>query len=273
MSKIETSHPAPAPLAGRLGLTAGTLKTIAIIAMIIDHIAWAFVPTTSPLGVVMHMVGRITGPTMFYFLAEGYRYTRDKNKYTLRLGIFALVSWLPFYYFEFGTWPSLQSFSPVGVIFTLFLGHLAIRVRHEIKNRALQALVIVSAVLLSVLGDWGVIGVAITLLFDIFYGNFKKQAISYSAVVLFSAFGPLIGIWAATASGATLVEGMGSAAIYAELIATSLMQLGQFIPLILLRFYDGRLGKGGPVLKWFFYIIYPAHLLILGILRFEVFAR
>jgi len=263
-----------APAAGKKGLTASALKSIAIIAMIIDHIAWAFVPTASVLGVVMHGIGRITGPTMFYFIAEGYRYTRNKNKYTLRLGIFAVISWLPFYYFEFGTLPSLYSFSPVGVIYTLFLAHIAVRSRHELKNRLLRILAIAAAIGLSSIGDWGIIGVIMVLLFDGFYGNFKKQAIAYSCIVLLITVMPLISVIAMALSGVDVAEAFGLAQsnLFDAVISTSIIQLGQFIPLILLRFYDGRLGNGGPALKWFFYIIYPVHLLILGLLRFVVFA-
>ena len=56
-------------------LNRNQLKYLVIAAMLIDHIAWAFVPTASLLGQVMHVIGRLTGPTMAYMLAEGYHYT------------------------------------------------------------------------------------------------------------------------------------------------------------------------------------------------------
>ena len=59
------------------------LKYILIIAMIIDHIAWKFVPTGTLLGQIMHVIGRLTGPSMAILLAEGYKYTRDKKRYGL----------------------------------------------------------------------------------------------------------------------------------------------------------------------------------------------
>lgn len=77
-------------------LNRNQLKYLVIAAMLIDHIAWAFVPTASLLGQVMHIIGRLTGPTMAYMLAEGYHYTRNVKKYAMRLGIFAVISWLPF---------------------------------------------------------------------------------------------------------------------------------------------------------------------------------
>ena len=75
----------------RFTLNRNQLKYIVIAAMFIDHIAWAFVPTASLLGQVMHFFGRLTGPTMAYFIAEGYRYTRNVKKYAVRLGIFTLL--------------------------------------------------------------------------------------------------------------------------------------------------------------------------------------
>lgn len=104
-------------------LNRNQLKYLVIVAMLIDHIAWAFVPTVSVLGFVMHFIGRLTGPTMAFFLVEGFEHTRDRKKYLMRLGIFALISWIPFSLFEVGR--ITYSF---GVIYTLFLGLIALMV-------------------------------------------------------------------------------------------------------------------------------------------------
>lgn len=81
------------------GLSAYQLKVIAIVAMTIDHIAWMWVPTVSLLGQCMHTVGRITAPVMCYLLVEGYIHTHDIKRYTMRLGIFAVISALSFLFF------------------------------------------------------------------------------------------------------------------------------------------------------------------------------
>ena len=60
-----------------LSLNRNQIKYIVILAMLIDHIAWAFVPLASWQGQIMHMIGRLTGPTMAYFIAEGYVHTRS----------------------------------------------------------------------------------------------------------------------------------------------------------------------------------------------------
>ena len=46
----------------RVGLNAWQLKLIAIVAMVIDHLAFSFVPDGTFLAVAMHFIGRITGP-------------------------------------------------------------------------------------------------------------------------------------------------------------------------------------------------------------------
>ena len=63
----------------KLWLNRNQLKYLVIVAMLIDHIAWGFVPLESVAGQVMHFIGRLTGPTMGYFLAEGYIHTRNKG--------------------------------------------------------------------------------------------------------------------------------------------------------------------------------------------------
>ncbi|MBP3538263.1 MAG: conjugal transfer protein TraX, partial [Oscillospiraceae bacterium] len=65
-------------------LNSNAIKLIAILAMTIDHIAWAAFPgyPKEALPLDMHLVGRLTCPIMCYFIAEGYHYTRNVNKYT-----------------------------------------------------------------------------------------------------------------------------------------------------------------------------------------------
>ena len=83
----------------KASLNSNWIKCIAIIAMTIDHIAWLLYPgyTTDIIPITMHIIGRITCPIMCYFIAEGYHYTKDINKYTKRLFLFAFISHFPSY--------------------------------------------------------------------------------------------------------------------------------------------------------------------------------
>ena len=84
-------------------LNSNHLKIIAIIAMTIDHIADLLYPGMPNIFIsnVMHIIGRLTAPIMFFFICEGYHYTKDIKKYISRLFIFALISHFA-YCFAFG---------------------------------------------------------------------------------------------------------------------------------------------------------------------------
>lgn len=239
-------------------LTATTLKYIAIIAMVIDHTASAFVSDYyGPLGSVMHFLGRITGPIMFYFIAEGYHHTRNVNKYTARLAVFAVISYVPFILFRYGVLPNPVNFLTFDVIYTLFLGLLALRARHEIQNPFLRWALILLILVLSSWGDWGYFGILCILVFDTYHGEFNYQAFGYSILVfmrILIIFSPLIML---------VARGQPPEDITRQL-AQCFVTSGMFLPLGLLYFYNGELGSGN---KWFFYIFYPLHLLILALLK------
>lgn len=59
------------------------------------HIAWAFVPMESVTGQIVHFVGRLAGPAMACFLAEGYRRVSPDFWviYTLLLSLLATWLW------------------------------------------------------------------------------------------------------------------------------------------------------------------------------------
>ena len=71
------------------GLNRTQLKLIAICAMVCDHVAWGFVEFMSPLGQVMHVIGRLTIPIMCFFVAEGFRKTSNVKGYVTRMATFA----------------------------------------------------------------------------------------------------------------------------------------------------------------------------------------
>lgn len=228
------------------GLTADAIKWIAIAAMLVDHIAWGFVPTDSAAGQVMHILGRITAPTMCYFLAEGYHYTHDFRRYAARLLVFALIAQIPFALFETGRPFGLF---PLNVIYTLFLSLLAIRAWDKIGNPMLRALAIAGLCLLSIPGDWAVFDILFALVFWQNRGDFRRQIEAFSIVA------------AGMVLFATLSEAAGGGELYGQLF-----QAGVFLSLPLLSLYNGRRG-GGRYSKWTFYIFYPAHLLVLGLIK------
>lgn len=246
------------------GLTLNTLKYLAIIAMTIDHVAFAFVPDGTVLSIAMHTIGKITGPIMFFSAVEGYHHTRNLNKYMLRLAAFAVISWFPFLVFHYGGELAGMSFLRPNVIYTIFLGVCAIRVRRSerLRSPALKVLLILALVVLCVPADWGTTGILIIITLDFYYGNFKNQAFAYCLIVLLDMYV----LSMVTRPFFTLFYD-GVFSIDPKYYAYIFENVGAFIPIALLRFYKGEHGRTNGFSKWFFYLFYPLHLLLLGFLQ------
>ena len=81
-------------------MNANHLKLIAIIAMTIDHIADLLYPgmPNNMISNIMHIIGRLTAPIMFFFICEGFYYTKSLKKYIVRLFIFSIISHFAYCY-------------------------------------------------------------------------------------------------------------------------------------------------------------------------------
>ena len=70
----------------KLGINSNMLKTIAIIAMVIDHIAFYFSPVLpNGIYVLSRALGRIAMPIFVYILVQGFFHTKNYKKYILRM--------------------------------------------------------------------------------------------------------------------------------------------------------------------------------------------
>ena len=149
------------------------------------------------------------------------------------------------------------------VIFTIFLGVLAVRVRRSRRLGAVwKVLLILPLLILAVPADWGCTGVVIILTFDYYHGSWKDQAFAYSLVVLLDM--EVLSLLTSPFFGLFYDHVL---TIDWELYAYSIESVGAFLPLLLLSRYTGQHGTQGGFSKWFFYIFYPLHLLVLGWLQ------
>lgn len=254
----------------KLTLNRNQIKYLVIAAMVVDHIAWAWVDDTTLLGQLMHLFGRLTGPTMAYFLAEGYVHTRSVPRYAGRLALFALLSWPAFCLYEFGTLPfrllpghltgtgvwcfqlasgnTLVVYPFFGVIYSLLISLLVLWLWDNKDCPLLLRLLGAAALIwLSRFGDWAYFDPLWALVFFLFRDKpwLKWGLFSFISLFVYIKYAP--GAFTGT---------------------DGLYQLGVYLVLPLLTvFYNGQSGSRKPVHKWFFYIFYPAHLLLLAALR------
>ena len=152
------------------------LKIIAIITMLIDHIGYGFFPQL----LIYRAIGRIAYPIFAYHIVVGYRKTSNLKNYALRLGVFALISQVPYLFFGKG----------LNIFFTLLIGLLCIYLFEENK-RLILGILLISLPLIhsSVLRfDYGLYGVLTILLFHVFYNDRKKVFIGFTFLTLLYCF-------------------------------------------------------------------------------------
>ena len=171
----------------RRSLDSNAIKLIAILAMTVDHIAWAVFPgyPRAALPLLMHLIGRITCPIMCYFIAEGFHYTHDVRKYTARLFLFALFSHFCYLYAsnDFVDWHSFIPFyygsllNQTSVMWALAWGLVMLRVANsdKIVDR-LKPLLIILICVVSFPSDWSCVASLCVLAFGTNRGDLKKQA-------------------------------------------------------------------------------------------------
>ena len=173
-------------------------------------------------------VGRIAFPIYCFLITEGFTHTHNAKKYALRLGVFALLSEIPF---DLAFYHSWFYTGHQNVFFTLLLGLLAIMSIDYFEKRSSGRWTgLAAAFCFVMLGD--------ALRTD--YGAFGVFFIV--ALYAFRGCG-----WLRTLTGCLLVAWETPAPL-------------AFIPI---QMYNGKKGKGKQGLKFFFYAVYPLHLLLL----------
>ena len=75
------------------GITGNTLKLIALITMVLDHIGYYFASELD-YGVLLTLrwLGRMAMPIYTYLVVQGFFYTKDFKKYVARMFVVATIT-------------------------------------------------------------------------------------------------------------------------------------------------------------------------------------
>ena len=231
------------------------LKYIAITAMLLDHIGMLFggffMHTTwgPALYFVLRFLGRLTAPIMCFFLTEGYIFTHSRKNYALRLLIFAIVSQVPY---ALAHNNSLLT-PDFNMLFMLLISLAVLRVLESGIKEYFKFFLVFVLMGFTCYCDWGFFGPLMVICFYVFREKPLKLVLFYCLIVLginvlSCFFLPVKGIeW------------------YSEL-----WQLGLFLFIPVLYVYNGEGGQKNAFNKWFFYIFYPLHLLILWAIKLAI---
>ena len=207
-------------------LNSFTLKMIAIISMLIDHIGYIFLPGTEYYS-LFRGIGRIAFPIFCFLIVEGFQHTKSPMNYLMRLIVFAFISEVPFDLAFFGTTFNMKN---QNVFFTLAIGLACLFCLEEMNRRRWFAIIflLLFATAYFIKCDYGVGGVLLICMFYLTKDSFWVSFV-LAGLIFYMFYGT------------------------AELLG--------LISLILIFFYNGKRGYNKA--QWFFYVFYPLHLLIL----------
>ena len=283
----------PNTLAGNT--STGWLKIIALVFMCIDHAGAVIFPKIPE----MRMLGRIAFPIYCWCLVVGFHYTRSVPKYLLRMLGVGLLS-QPIYAVVMNhlgmTWDAFRGlfaglpahpenllqilnalFNKPNIFLTLFLALLGLWGIREKKAFSHLWAPVLALTLATLLGaDYGWKGVLFVLL--LYACRSSRSAIAAVMIAFFLFWGTeyrqtqsILGIALDLNAGPNALQAAGLP-LLASLLRALLTPLGSFLrmetyallslPAILIPFRDPlRLPH------WVSYGLYPAHLLLIGLLK------
>lgn len=226
-------------------LSGNALKIIAAVSMAVDHTGIIFFP-----GVVLFRIfGRLAFPIFAFMIAEGCRYTKNRVRHFCSVFLLAAVCQIVYYIALRDTDMSILMTFSLSILMIYALQYCKEVLSDPIcgwlrqTGAVLLFLLLVSAVYLLNqwltidYGFWGcMVPVFVSLFQDRGEAKSRLDRISVHVVMLGMGLLPL-----------TLTLGG--------------LQYYSFLTLPLLLLYSGKRGKWK--LKYFFYVFYPAHLVVL----------
>lgn len=243
------------------GISGSTIKLIAIITMFIDHTAATILDaivrkqlqyeqahnilnengyypvydsTIMRVDNIMRAIGRIAFPLFCFLLIEGFIHTRSRVKYMIRLALFAIISEVPF---DLAFNQKVMDNSYQNVFFTLFLGFATITVIDAIIQKCKQHTVLKVILSIAIVAVGCILAILLKTDYDM-----------SGVITIFIMY---------------LLRKYKTATIYGGCMSLTLFNLFEayaFVDIIPVALYNGTRGLK---MKYFFYIFYPAHLLLL----------
>ena len=221
------------------------LKIIACICMFCDHFGdFCFNDTT-----ILNYIGRLAFTIFAFQIVQGYIHTSNIKKYIFRLTLFAFISQIPYMVFCYSIFGKLFE---VNVIFTLLFGLFTILIYDKYNKFVGFCSCFALGVLAQVLHfDYGFYGVLIVFVFYLL----RAQKLYMALVFIFSVICKYY---------FTIIKyGIPFSYIFWG-NKYSILMYSTCISIIPVLLYNEKKGKD---VKYLFYIFYPLHLLILGLLK------
>lgn len=233
------------------------LKFLACVVMLIDHIGAVLFPDA----IILRYIGRLAFPIFAFLISEGYEKTKSRKSYTLRLLSFAIISQIP-YSIAFNTFR-------LNIFFTLLGGLGAIAIcdynfnffsfkgkfelndkKYKIIQNTIKSMIILGiCILFNIINtDYSAYGILTILCFKLFKGNYKRL-IFYTVIINLLNVDKTLNYY--------LTYNI-------PIDFSTFNQLFSILSLFIISKYNNKKGKS---FKYGFYCFYPAHLILLSIIK------
>lgn len=231
-----------------MGVFSGNaLKLIAAVLMVVDHGGLLFFPDVE----IFRIIGRLAMPIFAFFIAEGCRYTRSRKRYFFT--VFSLGAVCQIVYFV------AMGDTYMNILLTFSLGILVVYALQDVKDAFAQ------------LKRWPQIRsvLVLALLVGLAWFLNRKLEIDYGF------WGCMLPAWASLlhARGAywtAMLDKLDNSKIHVLTMIPGLLLLWcdlgglqgySLLAIPLLLCYNGK--RGSRKFKYWFYLFYPAHLVLL----------
>lgn len=251
-------------------LTGNMIKIIAIISMFIDHLhktiiiplyprLWGLPLITNTFSqtqiiwfdkisrYLMNGLGRLAFPLFCFLLTEGFYYTKNRKRYIGLMAVFALISEIPFDLALYGRITKLLGpYGHQNVFFTLFLGLFALLCIEKLKPTSDKIYLKVLHIILQ----------AICVYFICMTASFFNTDYRFRGILFIVTF---------YLTRKNRVLQIISFLIVYTLVYKALPSIFILLLCVPILMYNGERGKTN--LKYFFYVFYPVHFLVLYLIN------
>lgn len=259
-------------------LTGNTLKVIAVLTMIVDHICkivlqwlltdgyWGMMLDSGKMSWEQYQqidyfirfdlqsIGTIAFPLFCFLLTEGFKHTGNRKHYIKLMFIFALISEIPFDIGFFSRYSIAENTFPFyfkyqNVFFTLFLGLVALTCLEKFSSISAKRTDKIRGIILQIISV-AVIGI----IAELFRCDYGLEGILYIAAFYVCRKNRIYQVLLF---------------LLAYMVATGNQPpLCTLLACVLILLYNGKRGK--LRLKYFFYAFYPIHIIILYLIRLSL---
>lgn len=261
------------------------IKLVAILSMLIDHLGVMFFPELR----VLRFIGRLAFPLFAYLIVNGYEHTTNLRNYRLRLLYFAIVSQVPYMFFNYGLKVTPMYFN---VLFLLLYATYVLQVFDKYKKTKNELYVVLGVymILLPVILEYSVSGLNLSystyglLMVLVFYyfKSFKKQFIVFTLLQLLYVYSLGVAYLVTYSTvlndvSLTYLEGWFQIKSVFEVLKTNnyylqldgyFIQIWSILSLFVIK-YSEKIFKI-TLHKYIAYAFYPVHMIVLIIIRMMV---